>query len=111
MSAPTTPIFSPISFLHGDARSRSPPHLTLGAVKQEPQALGLVDELDDPRPGHMSDHPTALSSTTTSSSSTSLQERFVKAQHEDEEREAKRQRISDEEDMMMDENDDKENQG
>lgn len=28
-------------------------------------ALGLVDELDDPSPGHMSEHPTALTSTTT----------------------------------------------
>src|SRR5882757_3356251 len=94
MSTPTTPLFSPISFLHGDARSRSrsPPHLTLSAVKDEPQALGLVDELDDPRPGHMSDRPTALSSTTTSASSITLQDRFVRAQNsEDEEREAKRQ--------------------
>lgn len=86
-SAPTTPLFSPIPFLHADARrsqSRSPPLLALepsavssaagaapivldseltGAI--EPSGLGLVDELDDPRPGHMSDTPTALSSVTT----------------------------------------------
>lgn len=86
-SALATPLFSPIPFLHTDARrsqSRSPPLLALepgmgsahsvggapivleseltGAI--EPSGLGLVDELDDPRPGHMSDTPTALSSVT-----------------------------------------------
>ncbi|KAH8116870.1 hypothetical protein DFH11DRAFT_1136266 [Phellopilus nigrolimitatus] len=101
----TTPLFSPIPFLHEDARrsrSHSPPmsplqlaaaaarplspgvdELRLGAAApgtvtsvavetvtgtSEPAAegpmIGLVDELDDPSPGHMSEHPTALSATT-----------------------------------------------
>ena len=34
-----------------------------GPVTDGP-VIGLVDELDDPSPGHMSDHPTALTSTT-----------------------------------------------
>ncbi|KAG5639520.1 hypothetical protein H0H81_000665 [Sphagnurus paluster] len=95
-SAPATPLFSPIPFLHDDARrskSRSPPPspLTLAASPMivpeplEPRALGLVDELDDPSPGHMSDHPTALTSTTTSDVPIprpligSLEQRFVKS--------------------------------
>ncbi len=52
--------------------------------------IGLVDELDDPSPGHMSDHPTALSATTTTTPGGtekaetkpifgSLEERFVKS--------------------------------
>jgi serine/threonine-protein phosphatase 4 regulatory subunit 2 len=78
-SAPTTPLFSPIPFLHEDPRrsaSRSPPPLALAPASArlgdppapaqgEIQALGLVDEMDDPGPGHMSDHPTAISSVTT----------------------------------------------
>lgn len=90
----TTPLFSPIPFLHEDARrshSRSPPisplHLPTsstnnpnveplslgasasasamkGAEENEGPVLGLVDELDDPSPGHLSERPTALSSTT-----------------------------------------------
>lgn len=73
-SAPSTPLFSPIPFLHDDARrskSRSPPPtpLTLNSALdgdlQEVKAIGMVDELDDPSPGHLSDHPTALSSVTT----------------------------------------------
>lgn len=98
-SAPNTPLFSPIPFLHDDARrskSRSPPPSPLALSSAgpnsvghpeplEPRALGLVDELDDPSPGHMSDHPTALSSVTTASSGASsrpflgsLEQRFVK---------------------------------
>jgi serine/threonine-protein phosphatase 4 regulatory subunit 2 len=85
-SAPATPLFSPIPFLHDDARrstSRSPPPLALeptadlsttavagaegavGAAAEPMRALGMVDELDDPSPGHMSDTPTALSAVTT----------------------------------------------
>jgi len=85
-SAPSTPLFSPIPFLHDDARrskSRSPPPsplaltavdkpgvivnddpAVLGASNSEQKVLGLVDELDDPSPGHLSDHPTAISAVT-----------------------------------------------
>ncbi|KAK7054965.1 hypothetical protein VNI00_003428 [Paramarasmius palmivorus] len=98
-STPTTPLFSPIPFLHEDARrskSRSPPPspLALGAVAPvgeshpeplETKALGLVDELDDPGPGHMSDRPTALTAVTAIEEGKdgapilqSLEERFVK---------------------------------
>jgi len=94
-SAPSTPLFSPIPFLHDDARrskSRSPPTtpLSLNPLVDEPlemKALGLVDELDDPSPGHMSDQPTAISSVTTMEGSPhprsfigSLEHRFVKAE-------------------------------
>ena len=104
-SAPSTPLFSPIPFLHDDARrskSRSPPPtpFTLNPtvpLENEPaeiKALGLVDELDDPSPGHMSDHPTALTSVTTVSDTPattsgsrpflgSLEQRFVKSETED----------------------------
>ena len=110
----TTPLFSPIPFLHGDARSRSrsrsPPMspLDLAAKRQlsphsgdmsmsmdssdpvvlegDGPALGLVDELDDPSPGHLSDHPPPLSSTTTIPAESKplalyapLQDRFVRA--------------------------------
>jgi serine/threonine-protein phosphatase 4 regulatory subunit 2 len=84
-STPSTPLFSPIPFLHADARrsaSRSPPPLALAPARAPlsepplppaaggdgtvaPRGLGLVDELDDPAPGHMSAAPTALSATTT----------------------------------------------
>jgi serine/threonine-protein phosphatase 4 regulatory subunit 2 len=95
-SAPSTPLFSPIPFLHDDARrskSCSPPTtpLSLNPLVDEPlemKALGLVDELDDPSPGHMSDQPTAISSVTTMDSEDSphsrafmsLEQRFVKAE-------------------------------
>ncbi|KAG7452641.1 PPP4R2-domain-containing protein [Guyanagaster necrorhizus] len=99
-SVPATPLFSPIPFLHSDARrskSRSPPPspLALGAAGSiragqaeapAPKALGLVDELDDPSPGHMSDHPTAISSVTSVAESNgrpfiqSLDRRFVKTE-------------------------------
>ncbi|TRM61845.1 PPP4R2-domain-containing protein [Schizophyllum amplum] len=59
LSTPTTPMFSPVPFAHADAR-RAPSPLTLA----EPRVIGLVDELDDPRPGHLSDKPTALSTVT-----------------------------------------------
>ena len=103
-----TPIFTPIPFLHDDARrrsqSRSPPAsplrlhnaLALGdaasAPAEEPKGLGLVDELDTPEPGHMAATPTPLSATTTPSSSEppspvvgakSLEQRFVKATEEE----------------------------
>ncbi|KAK7467054.1 hypothetical protein VKT23_004116 [Stygiomarasmius scandens] len=96
-STPTTPLFSPIPFLHEDARrskSRSPPPspLALSAVGPvsgghpealEPKALGLVDELDDPGPGHMSEQPVALSSVTSGPIIQSLESRFVKAEADD----------------------------
>lgn len=103
-SAPPTPMFSPIPFLHDDARrsrSRSPPPspLTLpaadpgnvaalmpsaGSANLDQKALGLVDELDDPSPGHLSDHPQPLSATTsiTPKLIASLEERFVRASEE-----------------------------
>ena len=88
-----TPLFSPIPFLHEDARSRSrsrsrsppmsPLQLATTALAATPDELrlgdgvtdsgepiidgpviGLVDELDDPGPGHMSERPTALTAVT-----------------------------------------------
>lgn len=122
-SVPTTPLFSPIPFLHNDARrsqSRSPPPspLALGGTTPliggnvepldalEPKALGLVDELDDPSPGHMSDHPTALTSVTTVDPGgfiPSLEQRFVKSE------ESLEPETHDGDAMMVDE--DKENAG
>ncbi|KAJ7098052.1 PPP4R2-domain-containing protein [Mycena belliarum] len=96
-SAPPTPLFSPIPFLHDDARrskSRSPPPSPLilanigGGQHYDPletRALGLVDELDDPSPGHMSDHPVALTSVATSEDANfmdRLEGRFVHAQED-----------------------------
>ncbi|KAH8107124.1 PPP4R2-domain-containing protein [Cristinia sonorae] len=105
ISTPSTPLFSPIPFLHGDARrsqSRSPPPSPLalsaigaggsmttsphaGAEGAEQKAIGLVDELDDPSPGHLSDRPQAISATTTTTLDTakqykSLQDRFTKSE-------------------------------
>ncbi|KIM31028.1 hypothetical protein M408DRAFT_15374 [Serendipita vermifera MAFF 305830] len=99
-----TPIFTPIAFLHDDARrrsqSRSPSAspvrlhnaLALGdaasAPADEPKGLGLVDELDTPAPGHMASEPTPLTATTTPVSSEppspavgakTLEQRFVKS--------------------------------
>lgn len=108
LSTPTIPIFSPIPFLHEDARrssSRSPPPSPLvlptvaiggtatatplaGAEGAEQKALGLVDELDDPSPGHLSEHPQPLSATTTVPDPKplfSLHSRFVKVKTEPEE--------------------------
>lgn len=44
-------------------------------------AFGRVDELDDPRPGHLSDGPTPISSTTTITMT--LQDRFVKGEDQE----------------------------
>ncbi|KAI0374953.1 PPP4R2-domain-containing protein [Pilatotrama ljubarskyi] len=101
VSAPNTPMFSPIPFLHEDARrskSRSPPPsplvlsetvaggITAAEEGAAPKVLGLVDELDDPSPGHLSDHIEPISSTTTMTSRPihgSLEERFVKSTEEE----------------------------
>ncbi|KAG6336916.1 hypothetical protein ID866_2154, partial [Astraeus odoratus] len=119
-SAPTTPMFSPIPFLHGDARrsqSQSPPPspLTLAAMEAgsviEPigdampqRAIGLVDELDDPGPGHMSEHPTAITVVTTTRRPfiESLESRFVRSEEQD---------THGENGMAVDEIEDKENKG
>ncbi|KAJ2917201.1 hypothetical protein MD484_g3177, partial [Candolleomyces efflorescens] len=137
-SRPSTPLFSPIPFLHEDARiarsrSRSisptrlddaasvreatqpppspppdsepgtplllsaelpskPDEKSAGVVKQEdleaPIGIGLVDELDDPSPGHMSEAPTPLTTIAAAEKNKgkplfgSLQDRFVKSESE-----------------------------
>jgi serine/threonine-protein phosphatase 4 regulatory subunit 2 len=81
----SSPLFSPIPFLHQDARSRSPSPLSMPSIQtaatpnlNSSPALGLVDELDSPQPGHLSEKPTAISATTVPSSPPPLHERFVK---------------------------------
>ncbi|KAF9227606.1 hypothetical protein BS17DRAFT_774016 [Gyrodon lividus] len=120
-STPATPMFSPIPFLHDDARrskSRSPPPspLTLAAMEgtgsiellndaMPQRAIGLVDELDDPSPGHMSDYPTVISSATTVRSRPFLEtlgSRFVRGSDEP---------TAMESGMAVDEANDKENKG
>ncbi len=79
--------------------------------------LGLVDELDDPNPGHLSDRPTALTSVTSiggSSGVISLEDRFVRASDNEGEGESEMKRQREEEDhstdSLLDERDgDKEN--
>lgn len=78
--------------------------------------IGLVDELDDPSPGHLSDYPQPISSTTSTSKPLigSLEDRFTKATAE-EEKEVEReiQGTGETEDsnnpMDVDESEDKEN--
>ncbi|KAG2020754.1 hypothetical protein CC2G_006060 [Coprinopsis cinerea AmutBmut pab1-1] len=99
-STPSTPLFSPIPFLHADARSRSksrsPPPQTppmtplslagdvtdLPVVPDDEKVIGLVDEMDDPGPGHLSDKPTPLTAAASSDAGKpilkTLQDRFVK---------------------------------
>ncbi|TFY81707.1 hypothetical protein EWM64_g2308 [Hericium alpestre] len=137
-SVPSTPLFSPIPFLHNDARrskSRSPPPSPLALTAVGPgggvpldtaamalgdKAMGMVDEMDDPGPGHLSDRPTALSSVTSvgeGSGVMTLEDRFVKGSEGNgegadavQEPEAKRPRQDGDEDMNVDERDgDKEN--
>lgn len=96
VSAPNTPMFSPIPFLHEDARrSRSSsPIPSPGPAEDgadQPKVLGLVDELDDPSPGHLSDHIEPISATTTVASRPihpSLEDRFVKSTNEEGEKDA-----------------------
>lgn len=59
------------------------PHV--GAEGAALQAIGLVDELDDPSPGHLSERPQPLSSTTDVPLKPligSLEERFTKGESE-----------------------------
>lgn len=92
---PTTPIFSPIPFLHHDARrSLSPmsPFMLANSLSSsdapadEPVGFGLVDELDTPAKGHMATKPNPLTATTTllESPPKSLSERFVKSREQEE---------------------------
>ena len=95
MLLPSTPLFSPIPFLHRPT-SAPPSPLVLSSdptsngaippVDVGTPALGLVDEMDDPSPGHLSDRPTALSSTTSVSDEPgpmSLEARFVRGSDEE----------------------------
>lgn len=96
LTQPRTPIYSPIPFLHEDARDRSksptPLHPDNSLVPGDAttnafggtKALGLVDELDTPSPGHMSSQPMPLTATTDLSGAVpkSLEDRFVKAKED-----------------------------
>jgi serine/threonine-protein phosphatase 4 regulatory subunit 2 len=93
------------------------PSIPPGEGPLEIKAIGLVDEFDDPRPGHMSDHPTALSSVTTLPDTTpgpqsrpfleSLEERFVKAEDQMDTGELPPAPVAESDSMELDE--DKEN--
>ncbi|KAG9098934.1 hypothetical protein FS749_002529, partial [Ceratobasidium sp. UAMH 11750] len=94
-----SPLFTPIPFLcraapnsHRSLSCSPPPSSPRGpvpsgdtsltgaaALEELIPALRLIDELDDPRPGHLSDHPMALTSVTQLpvDLSTSLGNRFV----------------------------------
>lgn len=80
----------------------------------EEKAFGMVDEVDDPSPGHMREHPTALTSVTTTSTVGSkpflgsLEQRFVKSEEEGRAKDAKGR---EEDAMVVDDADDKENKG
>ncbi|KAJ3523327.1 hypothetical protein NMY22_g11487 [Coprinellus aureogranulatus] len=146
-STPSTPLFSPIAFLHEDARiSRSRSHslsptraeregthppgsptpepmtpLLLNAdlpakaanenaVKREeegPVGLGMVDELDDPKPGHTSETPKPLTIAAGAKPFLgSLEDRFVKAETAEEgkqeESAAKKPKLEASEETKMD---------
>jgi serine/threonine-protein phosphatase 4 regulatory subunit 2 len=93
--------------------------LNTESLSMETRELGLVDELDDPNPGHLSDRPTALTSVTSiggGSGAISLEDRFVRASDDEREGERepemKKQREEDDHstDTLLDERDgDKEN--
>ncbi|KAF8518244.1 hypothetical protein BU17DRAFT_91065 [Hysterangium stoloniferum] len=54
---------------------RPSPFKLTATKRPEKNGLGLVDELDDPKPGHLGDHPTTLTATTRST----LEKIFVKS--------------------------------
>lgn len=57
-----------------------------GIENADQKVIGLVDELDDPSPGHLSDHPQPLTSTTTAVDATkpmvyqNLDDRFTRGE-------------------------------
>lgn len=115
----STPIFSPIPFLHDDARTRarsrsrsqsppSPLRLTNALAPgdgpaDEPRGLGLVDELDTPAAGHMATKPNPLTAVMSADPALSLSERFVKATETEGEGdvEAKKQEDAEVENMVL----------